>query len=315
MAKTLFTSIGIESDTASIRAAKITMSRAGLRSAIQVAGLSELRGDFSNDENMSAGMKKIREKIAVGAGDRIATCLSGKQVYVAQLAFRKLPDLELRNALKLEIKKSLPFEVAGATIDFQVLEGTKKDDTPQIVVTAVPGVMLSRHLHMMERLSIKPWVVDVFPLAIANAFHLSQKSIAIGLAYVIVHVGPTVVNLVVCGDDTVPFFHRSIYFSSDEVFGEGVALEPKEIEKKLSDFAGEIGRSLSFYEKTYSIKSFAGVFLEGEYLENELLKGAIAAKTSLTVEVVDVFSRLNQTSNAPKGKFEVAMGLAMRTAT
>jgi Tfp pilus assembly PilM family ATPase len=205
--------------------------------------------------------------------------------------------------------------VAGATIDFQILESTKKDDTPQIVVTAVPGVLLSRHLHMMERLSIKPWVVDVFPLAIANAFHLSQKSIAIGLAYIIVHVGPGVVNLVICGDDNVPFFHRSIYFSSDEVFGEGVSLEPKEIEKKLSDFAAEIGRSLSFYEKTYSIKSFAGVFLEGEYLDNEFLKDAIATKTSLTVEVVDVFARLNQTSNAPKGKFEVAMGLAMRNTT
>jgi Tfp pilus assembly PilM family ATPase len=315
VAKTLLTSIGIENDAASIRAAKITVSRSGLRSVVQVAGLSELRGDFSNDENMSAGLKKIREKIAVSAGDRIVNSLSGKQVYVAQLAFRKLPDIELRNALKLEIKKSLPFEVAGATIDFQVLESTKKDDTPQIVVTAVPGVMLSRHLHMMERLGIKPWVVDVFPLAIANAFHLAQKSVAIGLAYIIVHVGPMVINLVICGDDNVPFFHRSIYFSSDEVFGEGVTLDQKEIEKKLNDLADEISRSLSFYEKTYSIKSFAGVFLEGEYLENEGLKNAIGAKTSLTVEVVDVFARLKQSSNAPKGKFEVAMGLAMRNAT
>jgi Tfp pilus assembly PilM family ATPase len=314
MAKTLITSIGIEWDAVSIRAAKIDISRTGARAAVQVSGLSELRGDFSSDENLSGGMKKIREKISITASDRVVTTLAGKQVYVAQLPFRKLPDVELRNALKLEIKKSLPFEVAGATIDYQMLEDSRKDDTFQFVVTAVPGVMVSRHLHMMERLGMKPWVVDVFPLSIANAFHLSQKSFAIGLAYVIVHVGSSVVNLVVCGDDNVPFFHRSIYFSSDELFGDGAEADQKDIEKRLGDLADEIGRSLSFYEKTFSNKNFAGVFLEGEFLENESIARIIGAKTSLTTEVVDVFARLKQASNAPKGKFEVAMGLAMRNA-
>jgi Tfp pilus assembly PilM family ATPase len=312
MPKTLFTSIGIESDTVSIRGVKIDVTRTGARAAVEVTGLSELRGDFSNDETLAVGLKKIKEKIAITPADRVVTCLAGKQVYVAQIPFRKLPDLEMKNALKLEIKKSLPFEVSGATIDYQMLEGSKKDDTVQTVVTAVPGVMLSRHLHMLERLGIKPWVVDVLPLAIANAFHLSQKAVAIGMAYVIVHIGPGVTNLIICGDDNVPFFHRSIYFSSDELFGDGVTLEEKEINLKLRDLGEEIGRSLSFYEKTYSLNSFAGVFLEGEYLENAAIRDVIGLKTSLTVETVDVFSRLKQSSNAPKGKFEVAMSLAMR---
>jgi Tfp pilus assembly PilM family ATPase len=314
MAKVLITSIGIEWDAVSIRAAKINISRTGAKAQVQVSGLSELRGDFSNDENLSGGMKKIKEKIGIGSSDRVVTTLAGKQVYVAQVPFRKLPDVELRNALKLEIKKNLPFEVAGASIDYQMLEDSKKDDTYQFLITAVPGVMVSRHLHMMERLGIKPWVVDVFPLSIANAFHLSQKSFAIGLAYVIVHIGSSVVNLVICGDDNVPFFHRSIYFASDELFGEGGETDVRTIEKKLGDLADEIGRSLSFYEKTFSIKNFAGVYLEGEYLDNESIPGVIGAKTSLTTELVDVFTRLKQVSNAPKGKFEVVMGLAMRNA-
>jgi Tfp pilus assembly PilM family ATPase len=314
MAKTLLTSIGIEWDTQSIRAAKINISRTGARAAVQVSGLSELRGDFSSDENLSAGMKKIKEKISISGTDRVVTTLAGKQVFVAQIPFRKLPEIELRNALKLEIKKNLPFEVSSASIDHQLLEDSKKGDEYQYLVTAVPSVMVSRHIHMMERLGIKPWVVDVFPLSIANAFHLSQKSFAIGLAYVIIHIGGTVVNLVICGDDNVPFFHRSIYFTADELFGEGSALDQNTVEKRLGELGEEIGRSLSFYEKTFSLKNFAGVYLEGEYLENQTIANVIGAKTSLTAEVVDVFSRLKQVSNAPKGKFEVAMGLAMRIA-
>ncbi len=312
MAKTLITSIGIENDSMGIRAAKINITRTGSKARIQVAGLSELRGDFSNDESVAGGMRKMKEKIAIGAGDRVVTCLAGKQVYVAQIPFRKLPDIEMKNALKLEIKKSLPFEVAGASIDYQVLEGARKGDTIQILVTAVPGVMLSRHLNMLERLSVKPWVVDILPLAIANAFHLSQKSFAIGLAYIIVHVGPAVVNLIICGDENIPFFHRSIYFSSVELFGDGVTMEEKDVTKKLGELADEVARSLSFYEKTFSTSNFAGIFIMGEYLEQDTIKNVIGGKTNLTAEVVDVFARLKQTSNAPKGKFEVAMALAMR---
>lgn len=317
MAKTLITSIGIESDPTTIRAVKVNLIRSGSKTRVQVVGLSELYGDFTNDEAVSGGMKKIKDKISVSASDRIVTCLAGKQVYVAQIPFKKMPDEEMKNALRLEIKKSLPFEVAGAAIDYQILENTKKDDHYQVIVTAVPSVMLTRHINQMERLGIRPWIVDVLPLAIANTFYVSQQSFAIGLAYVIIHIGPTVTNLVVCGDDTVPFFHRSIYFMGGEVFGErenGQKPAAEEIERKLGDLTEEIGRSLSFYEKTYSVNTFAGVFLVGEFLENESIREAVARKTSLSVEIVDIFSSIGQSSNAPKGKFEVAMSLAMRNA-
>jgi len=220
MAKTLITSIGIEFDAICIRAAKINLLRSGAKTKVQVMGLSELYGDFSNDDNITGGMKKIREKISVSSSDRLVTCLAGKQVFVAQIPFKKMADEEMKSALRIEVKKSLPFEVAGASIDYQILEGTKKDDLYQVVVTAVPGVMLTRHVNLMERLGMKPWVVDVLPLAIANAFHLSQDSFAMGLAYLVLHVGPSVTNLIICGDETVPFFHRQIYFLADEIFGE-----------------------------------------------------------------------------------------------
>jgi Tfp pilus assembly PilM family ATPase len=315
MAKTLITSIGIEHDTMSIRAAKLNIVKSGSKITVKVMGLSELYGDFSNDENISGGMKKIKEKISVNPSDRVVTCLSGKQVYVTQMAFKKLADDEMKGALRIEIKKSLPFEVAGAAIDYQLIEGSKKDNLYQFIVTAVPSIMLTRHVNMMERLGIRPYIVDVLPLAIANSFNLAMQSCAVGLAYVVVHVGPAVTNLVVCGDESVPFFHRSIYFLADDVFGdhEQPAAE-EETGKKLQELVEEVGRSISFYEKTYALNKFAGVFLLGEYLETETIRDAIALKTNLTTEIIDIFSTLKQASNAPKGKFEVAMGLAMRNA-
>jgi Tfp pilus assembly PilM family ATPase len=315
MAKTVVTSIGIEYDTISIRAVKLNIISGGPRPKVIVAGLSELRGDFSSDENLAGGMKKIKEKITVSPADLVATSLSGKQVYVAQVPFRKLPDNEMKNALRLEIKKSLSFEVAGASIDFQMVEGTKKGDEAQYIVTAVPSIMVTRHLNMMERLGIKPHVVDVFPLSIANAFNLSQPLLALGLAYVVAHIGPVVTNVVICGDSSIPFFHRSIYFLCDELFGDNeqaASLSGNDLDRKLNDLTEEIARSIMFYGKTNNISSIAGVFLLGDYLENPGIITGISAKTGVATEVIDVFSQLKQASNAPKGKFEVAVGLAMR---
>ena len=60
MAKTLITSIGIEHDTMSIRAAKLNLIKSGSKISVKVMGLSELYGDFSNDDNISGGIKKIK---------------------------------------------------------------------------------------------------------------------------------------------------------------------------------------------------------------------------------------------------------------
>jgi Tfp pilus assembly PilM family ATPase len=170
---------------------------------------------------------------------------------------------------------------------------------------------------MMEKLGMKPYTVDVQPLAIANAFNRTQESIALGLAYVVIHISSGVANLIICGDESVPFFHRSIYFAFDDLFSDAQnseALAPENCEKTFRDLTDEIGRSIGFYEKTYSIKNFAGVFLLGDYVNDESIINAIGMKTKLPTEVIDIFGRLKQASKAPHGKFEVAVSLAMRNA-
>ena len=316
MGKPVVPSIGIEFDTTSIRAAKLLVTPNGNKPTVKVLGLSELRGDFTNDEAISGGFKKIKEKIGIANGDRITTCLSGKQVFVAQFPFKTMAPGEMKNALKLEIKKSLPFEMSAAAIDFQLLKDAPKvNDLPQYMVTAVPSVLLSRHITMLERLSIKPWVVDVQPLAIANAFELTLPEMALGYAYVVVHIGPAVTNIVIFGDASIPFFHRSVYFICEELFYSEepiTSFSDEEQDKKLFDLTEEITRSISYYRKTNNVANIAGIFLMGDFLDNECIGRAIGDATSQPVEVIDLFSRLKQTSNAPHGKFELAVGLAMR---
>ena len=96
-------SIGIELDSESLRAARVTSTDAGMQGDFYISSLEELQGDFTKDEEIISGLKTIKKKFSIIHTDNVITCVAGKQVYAAQTFFRKLPDNEMKNALKFEI--------------------------------------------------------------------------------------------------------------------------------------------------------------------------------------------------------------------
>jgi Tfp pilus assembly PilM family ATPase len=315
MSKMSMNSVGIEFDNLGIRAAKVNHAEVNGRQVRTVAGLEELRGRYETDQDLKAGLKAMGEKIGISAQSHVVTCVSGKQVYAAQIPFRTLPADEMKNALKLELRKSLPFDIASATMEYQVVaESAKKGDEQQVLVTAVVNVFLSRHLQLLAAVAIRPSVVDTLPTAIGNAFHEAAGDLPEGQAFVVLHIGPNMCSLVIDGA-AVPFFQRNIYFSAEELYGEAnekTLMADRERQRRLLGLGDEIVRSMSFYEKTYMAPSIAGFFVLGEYLDKPELTGAVMAKTGIEAKPLDLCTKLEGALRPPQGKFEVAVALALR---
>jgi Tfp pilus assembly PilM family ATPase len=314
MASRTVTAIGIDYDTTSIRAAKLTGARSQTGYSCSNAAVAEVKGDFQKDEPLVADLCKIRERMAPGLGDAVVSYVSGKQVFVAQIPFRKLPESEMVNALRLEIRKNLPFEAAGAAIDYQVVEGEGgKEAEHQVIVTAVANTVLNRHLRLMEKAGLKPQVVDTLPLAVANAFWANRHETDIGLAHVVMHVGPTTTTLAIDGN-MCPFFYRSIYFSAAEIFAktEGDPLSERERQRRIEAFGDEIVRSLSYYEKNHEGTTFSGVYLLGDFLSVPSVQEVIRERTALPIERINLAAELGAEMEVEAGKFDLALALAMR---
>jgi Tfp pilus assembly PilM family ATPase len=307
-------SIGLDFDSTAIRGARIELAPGGSETMYVLKQLEQVRGSFTKDEALISGLKQIRDKLQISAADRLVTCVSGKQVYAAQMPFKKLPAAEMKNALRIEIRKSLPFESSGSIIEYQPIDGNDKADVGEYFVTAVANILLDRHLQILGKAGLKPSSVDVLPAAVANTLYAGVTDLEQGNAYVMIHVGPSVCTLVIDGRGA-QFFHRTIYFVAEEMFGEAQPATPlpqREWDRRMTALGDEVVRSISFYEKSYRGSKIGGVYLLGDYAKNEHLKTTIQSRTGLYVNHTGIASQLGNKDEAIQGIYEIALALALR---
>ena len=250
-------------------------------------------------------VKNVLEKLGMSEGQQIESRMVSRGIENAQ------KKVEARN---FEIRKNLTFEVGASTLDYQVLdEAADKEDETTVLVVAVANLLLDKHLRILQKAGIKPSIVDVLPLAISNVFWRENIEKEYGTAFAMVHLSPTVCTVVFDGSDT-KFYTRSIYFSAEEVFGESKeGMAEAERERRLKAFGDEIKRSLSFYEKTYRLPKFSSCYLMGEYVGSEKLTNFLKDEVDLETKFSEFAHAYNENIGAPKGKYDIAVSLGMRT--
>lgn len=306
---------GIEFDSCGIRIANLEYRGEGAKPSHTLHHVEELRGDFTRDDALIDGLKKIRDNAGITSNVQAGTCIGGKQLYAAQMPFRKLKPDETRNALRLEIRKNLSFDAATATIEYQVVDTEDaKPGEQQIIVTAVANPLIKKHVAIMEKAGIKPTVIDTLPTCAANAFFTEVKQLAgEGTAHVIMHIGPSVTTLVIDGDK-VPFFHRNIYFAADDLFGkpEADASPEQERQRRLATLTDEVMRSIAYYEKTWHVSGIPGLHLLGDHTDKNELVEALSQRTGLRIKFIDLCSRFSASPIELPARFALAITLAMR---
>ncbi len=316
MAKKAGIFVGLDYDSASIRGFRVTRLPNGGSAAFSLDSAEEVLGDFSKDEGLTSGLARMKEKLRIGSGAQVATCVSGKQVYVAQMSFRKLKQEETRKALRLELRKSLPFDATTAGIEFQVLDAAveEKPDEQQLLVTAVANAVIAKHLGIMDKAGIKPLILDTLPTCAANAFFEGAGEFADReMAHVILHFGPSVCTLIINGRKT-PFFHRNIFFAADELYGRGAGETPPEQERKrrIATLVDEVMRSITYYKKNNEGSDIRDLHLLGAYADRPELTQTMADTTGLEVYLIDLRNHFADASAVNTADFALALTLAMR---
>lgn len=311
--------MGIEFDQKSIRMARVLVTPSKKNPTYMIEDLQELRGEFTEDSLLIEGLKRTRAKIELSSHDRTVSCICGKQVYASQTTFRSMPDNELLEALRLEIRKNLPFDSTTAALDYQIIQD-KSDPTSDeraILVTAVAGSLMKSHLNTLEKSGIRTTMVDALPTAVANAFWEGRNDPVNLSPNVVLHVAPDVCTLVIDGNG-VPFYTRSIHFSADALFEHSPEITITEAERtrRLLTLGDELRRSLSFYEKSNGISSFTSMYLMGDYLSSPELLNVLHGRVGLPIEQSGLLDRIGRPlDEIPPGKFDVAVTLAMRGGT
>ncbi|MEK7470050.1 MAG: type IV pilus assembly protein PilM [Planctomycetota bacterium] len=225
------TLLGLDIGSRYVKAAELTESKGGL------ALTGWVRAEVTQPEGLADMLRDIVTR-AGWKGKRVATSVSGRNVIVRYITHRRVPDAELAASMKYEVAKYLPFEPELGYVDWERLEepggaiaeapgGPGQSTEMRVLLAAARRDAVDDHVALLEKIGLKPAIVDVDSFALCNAFELramASPSMAEKTS-ALLDIGALKTSVAIMKPFSSYYFTREIYVAGN-------------------DFTGEIGRAL-----------------------------------------------------------------------
>ncbi len=215
----------------------------------------------------------------------VITSVSGRSVIVRHVVMPKMEQEELRQAIRYEADKYIPYDVDDVQLDCQMLGPVAGGEQNRVLLVAAKRQLIEDHLAMLKRVGFVPCMIDVDLFAIANAFeacNLRAELAAEGEAVALVDVGASKTSICI-QKGASEYFTREVYTAGNAMtdavakrFGE----EPTVVETMkedpgeamasmkdamlpvIDDLGGEVRLSFDYYESQFE-QTVSRVYLSG----------------------------------------------------
>lgn len=324
-------SIGLDIGSCGIKLVELTSpQKAGKRIRLLNLFYQPISGNL--EENLQKAID------AAGIKNRLVnTAIGGEAVIVRLINVPEMSDKELNESLKFEAEKYIPFNLAETVLQGQVLRRNLPDNKMQILLTAVKNKSIEDLISLLNKLSLKPNIIDVESFALYNAFefnHPSHKETSL-----LLNIGAKIISINILRGGMLSF-SRDV-FSGGEVFTKQIMKnlvisenEAEKLKREPADKKEEILESLKHLfanlknEISFSIDYFESqneekvhkIYVSGGSAVFFALKDFFDKDVELETQEWDplaVFERSPAANNAEleknKAMFAIAVGLALRS--
>jgi len=323
-------SLGIDIGTAFIKAVRLKHSKDKV--------------EFSSYllEPVQIDLSSVLKKLTEAQPPRFTTLsVSGASSIIRYVNFLKMGADDLKNALKYEAQKYIPFALNDVNIDSSILKPDLADNKMMVLLAAVKKDYLSVRLKSVVDSGIKVNAVDLDSLALVNAFvhNYPQAQSGEHQAVALINIGHAVTNLNIL-EGQIPHLSRDINIAGknftqkiSEILeleinaAEQCKLNPDKerltkivqiMETVLSALAAELRTSFDYYE-SQSASSIKKIYLSGGTSLFPGLNGMLSGLLDVEVECWDPFAKVVIQKDLDTAKikalspqFAVAFGLALR---
>lgn len=273
--------------------------------------------------------------------DSVIIGISGPSAIIRYVHFPRMNEAELRQALKFEAQKHIPFSVNEVNLDGYILKEDLPNNKMLVLIAAAKKEVVSQKIKLLENAGFSTNIVDMDSLALINAFNfnyakeedIKHKTVAL------LNIGASVSNLNIL-EGNFPRLSRDIHvagtnftqricdvFSVDFDAAEKLKITPdKEKEEKIqagvepviANLATELRTSFDYYE-SQSASSLSKIFLSGAGSNFSGLKDALANFLGIEVDYWDPLKEIKLIQELDSSgikqqanQFCVAIGLALR---
>ena len=293
----------------------------------------------SSKHDMGEVLSKLKQP---HEASMVNVSVSGAQTVIRYANFPKMDHGELRQALKFEAQKHIPFSVTEVNIDGYILKDNLPDNKMLVLIAAAKKDLVSMRLKLIESAGLMVNLVDMDSIALVNAFNFNNPVIeALGehKAVALLNIGAAFSSLNIL-EDGIPRLSRDMHIASNnfnqkimDIFGidfsnaENLKLAPDSgrenkvkaaVESVLANLAGEIRTSFDYYE-SQSASNVVKIFLSGGGAKFSGFKDMLAHFLSIEVEYWDPLKQIQISSSVDAEKLKeassqlaVSIGLGLR---
>lgn len=176
--------VGIDIGTGAAKLAEVVCRRG--QPLVMAVGMVDLpdgimENGYINDSAMLT--QTLRQLLAVsGARGRDAVfAVGGKSIYVREMLFPTMTEEELREAIKWDIEKYVPYEPDSYYYDFAVVGPGKNEREIKVLLVAVPRPIVESITVVAKELGLRPVAIDIEPLALYRTLAEAENALVIDI--------------------------------------------------------------------------------------------------------------------------------------
>jgi type IV pilus assembly protein PilM len=264
--------IGLDVGTSAVKAVELTLQ--GGQLVLTGFGCADLPSPEAVPETIQ---RLLRENSFHTR--RVVTSVSGRSVIVRYLTMFRMSPEDLRNAIRYEADKYIPFDVDEVVLDCQPFEaggfGDLAPNEMRVLLVACKRAVIDEQLRILGGVGLHPEIVDVDVFALGNAFEVAVRRGADSgnrvSALVDVGASKTSVNLVRAG---ASLFTREIHVGGESFTSalanrlglkrseaETLKLQPgsdfervrQSVTSAVDDLAAEVRLSFEYFENQFDM--------------------------------------------------------------
>lgn len=284
-------------------------------------------------------LRKIKESFAE---DLVNISFSGTSTVIRYIEFPRMKSEELKQALKFEAQKHIPFSLEEVNLDACIINQGLPNNKMLVLVAAVKKELAHQRIKLIEQSGFRVNNVNIDSVALINAFNFINKENEglKGKALALLNIGASLSNLNIL-EAAIPRLSRDIHFAGNKFtqriednFGidfksaEELKINPEKdkgkfnqlalvIEPVYSNLAGAIRTSFDFYE-SQNASSVGKILLSGGGSKFLGLKDTLKTLLGVEVDYWDPIGKIKFSADADQEKIKqsstqlpVALGLAL----
>ncbi len=216
-----FISYGLDIGSTSVKGVKLLSGPDGYE--LLGASVSPIKNPNSREEVLNS-IKSVSKDINI-EDKMVNISVLGNNVVVRYITLPKMSKDELKNAIKFEAEKYVPFNMDDVVLDYQIFDENFEPNKMFVLLVVAKKDIIDYRIKLLDDVDLNPRIIDVDSFALANAFiknsYVSDKNKSVAL----VHIGAKFTEINVIYND-LTYFTRTV-----ELGGE-------DITKQIANFSG-----------------------------------------------------------------------------